>query len=229
MSVLADSRARPRRVFVAVAARVYGEAVTSVLERDDRFEVVGGCSDDGEMLAGVTRADAEVALIDAELLCSAAARVLAATLPALRVVAVAVPERPADVIACVEAGACAYVRRDATVRDLVEIIERAVRGEAVCTPVEAGALVRRLATLALAEAPDAARAPLTVRELEVLALIERGLTNKVIARRLGVSVSTVKHHVHNILSKLEVARRGEAVAWLRGHRLAEPDGAPFSA
>jgi two-component system, NarL family, nitrate/nitrite response regulator NarL len=53
---------------------------------------------------------------------------------------------------------------------------------------------------------------LTRRELEVLGLLEEGLSNKQIARRLGIELSTVKNHVHNVLAKLGVARRAEAVA-----------------
>jgi DNA-binding NarL/FixJ family response regulator len=68
------------------------------------------------------------------------------------------------------------------------------------------------------------RAPvdaLTSRELQVIRLIDQGLSNKEIASRLSIEVTTVKHHVHNILEKLSVHRRGEAAARVRAHGYAD--------
>ena len=62
----------------------------------------------------------------------------------------------------------------------------------------------------------AAQLDLTSRELEVVELIERGLSNKEIGSELHIEVTTVKNHVHNILEKLQVRRRGDAVATVRG-------------
>jgi DNA-binding NarL/FixJ family response regulator len=76
-------------------------------------------------------------------------------------------------------------------------------------------LLERVAALA-ASLPQATPAQhLTPRELEIARLLERGLSNKQIAARLRIQLATVKHHVHHILEKLDVARRGEAVARLR--------------
>ena len=79
----------------------------------------------------------------------------------------------------------------------------------------AGSLLRRLAELAsaLPLGPTAAR--LTPRESEIMRLLDDGLANKDIARRLGIEVATVKNHVHNILDKLQVHRRAEAAAIMR--------------
>jgi ATP/maltotriose-dependent transcriptional regulator MalT len=72
-----------------------------------------------------------------------------------------------------------------------------------------------VAALATQSAPEMVDIPLTTRELEVLSLIDVGLSNKEIARRLSIELATVKNHVHNILAKLNVNRRTEAVARLR--------------
>jgi DNA-binding NarL/FixJ family response regulator len=79
-------------------------------------------------------------------------------------------------------------------------------------------LLRRLSDLAAERAPAlrAREVRLTSRESEIAELLDEGLSNKEIAQRLSISLSTVKNHVHSILDKLQVTRRGEAVALLRG-------------
>ncbi len=83
----------------------------------------------------------------------------------------------------------------------------------LCTPRIAALLLRRVAEAAAPRSSGLER--LTPRETEIVDLIEQGLSNKQIARRLSIELATVKNHVHNILEKLEVARRGEAVARVR--------------
>jgi DNA-binding NarL/FixJ family response regulator len=79
---------------------------------------------------------------------------------------------------------------------------------------------QRLSELSLRVSERAAPAPgvqLTAREREIVELIGRGLSNKGVARHLGIGMATAKNHVHNILGKLQVEHRDEAAAWLRRH------------
>jgi DNA-binding NarL/FixJ family response regulator len=133
------------------------------------------------------------------------------------VIALGCPENDAEMIACAEAGVCGFVPPDASVSDLLAAIQGAVDGELLCTPKMAGVLLRRVTALAAGRPLDAPASSLTMRELEVVRLIDQGLSNKQIALQLEIELSTVKHHVHHILEKLEVARRSEAVARLRQH------------
>ena len=87
-----------------------------------------------------------------------------------------------------------------------------------CAPHIAAAMFRRLADFLREARPQASLPPLTVRESEILALAEEGRSNKEIARDLTISCATVKNHMHNILQKLQVSRRGQAVARLRSCR-----------
>jgi DNA-binding NarL/FixJ family response regulator len=122
-------------------------------------------------------------------------------------------EASGELLRFAEAGIAGYVTRTASSADLVTAIESADRGEAVCSPRAAAALLDHVANLAAdAAEPDGA---LTARELEILALIDEGLSNKEIAGRLFISVPTVKSHVHNILRKLGASRRGQAAARVR--------------
>ena len=91
-----------------------------------------------------------------------------------------------------------------------------MRGEAACSPRVAAALLRRVADRgARARRLDGEFAPLTSRERQIVALIDEGLSNKEIAARLCIELSTVKNHVHNLLEKLGARGRGEAAARVR--------------
>jgi two-component system nitrate/nitrite response regulator NarL len=110
-------------------------------------------------------------------------------------------------------------------RDAVVVVEAVIRDETICTPRVAATLLRHVATLAADRGLDAStgrpESSLTRRELEVVRLIDRGMSNKQIAVALQIEVATVKNHVHNLLEKLAVQRRGEAAACLR-RRSQEP-------
>ncbi|MFH1907065.1 MAG: response regulator transcription factor [Chloroflexota bacterium] len=112
-----------------------------------------------------------------------------------------------------EAGAIAYLLKDVSADDLVRAIRAAHAGRATLSPEAAQALVET------ANQPPAPGLDLTEREREVLALMVEGLNNTQIAGRLTVSPSTIKSHVSNILSKLGVASRTEAVALALRHKL----------
>src|SRR5439155_3862772 len=132
-----------------------------------------------------------------------------------RIVAFAVVETDAEILACAEAGVSAWVPREGSIDDLVATIESVERDELHCPPKLASTLFRRLASLTRRLPQRSPADGLTAREREILALIDRGLSNKEIAVRLSVEVTTVKNHVHNILDKLQVSRRNEAAAFVR--------------
>ena len=96
------------------------------------------------------------------------------------------------------------------------------RGEVVCPAGVAAVLARRVAALASQRREPAGDARLTLREREILRLIDDGLSNKEIAQRLSLQTKTVKNHVSNILAKLGVANRAAAAAALRGSE--DPSG-----
>ncbi|MET0938506.1 MAG: response regulator transcription factor [Gaiellaceae bacterium] len=130
------------------------------------------------------------------------------------IVALGVPRDERRVIAFAEGGVLGFVEREASLDELVASIVSAARGEASCPPRIATTLLRRVTALAAREvSPDVAT--LTIRERQIVEIIAEGLSNKEIAARLSIEVATVKNHVHNILEKLQVSGRTEAVTRLR--------------
>lgn len=203
-------------VLIVADIRLYSEGLASILSRDHRFASIEAASNRSSALEAVIEHAPDVVLLDMTMPeSSETASSLKALKPALSIVALAVPELEAEILACAEAGVVGYVPREASVTHLIDVIVGAVHGEVHCTPRIAGSLFRRVHTLASTR-PEIADVPrLTTRELEVAELIDLGMSNKGIADRLCIEVSTVKNHVHNLLEKTQVHRRGEAAAKLR--------------
>ncbi len=133
--------------------------------------------------------------------------------PAL--VTLGVTDTDHEVLACAEVGAVGYVTREGSLDELVAAVCAAARGELICSPRIAGCLARRVATLSAGRESDRERWRLSRREREIALLLGQDLSNKEIAVRLTIEVSTVKNHVHNILNKLQVNRRSDAARLVR--------------
>jgi DNA-binding NarL/FixJ family response regulator len=114
------------------------------------------------------------------------------------------------VFECLRAGAVGYLLKDAPIDRLVEAIQAAARGESVLQPSVASKVLAELSRLAGAAPATGELAKLSERERDVLRLIARGASNKEIAAALFLAEGTVKNHVTNILTKLEVDDRTQA-------------------
>ena len=138
------------------------------------------------------------------------------TLPGVKV-AVLVPARVEEaIVGCVQVGADGCVLDEASIDELKEVIEIVSGGQSYCSPQIANSMFAQLGRLARenrwSQRVDSAK--LTTRELEILRLIaEERLSNKQIALKLKLSLYTVKNHVHNILEKLQVENRYQAVEY----------------
>jgi DNA-binding NarL/FixJ family response regulator len=122
------------------------------------------------------------------------------------------------ITACIEAGAGGYTERGVPVSQVAEAVRMVRRGAAHCSPELAGHIFARLAQVR-ARMGESVRLkiPLTTRELEVINSLAAGMTNLQIAESLVIEVSTVKHHVHNILDKLQLRSRWDAVEFACEH------------
>lgn len=210
------------RALVAGRSRVHGEALATALSHGSRVHVVGTTSHPQEVLALLGDVTPDIVLVDfATPEAVRIVRDIRRRTPNVRVVAITLGETEAEVIQLAEAGVAGYVLPDGSLDDLIVAVESAVRGELYCPPRVAFTLLRRLGAIAAAlrdEDEGAALNPLralTGREREILRLVDEGMTNKAIARRLIIELATVKNHVHHILKKLHVHKRIDASTWYR--------------
>jgi two-component system nitrate/nitrite response regulator NarL len=202
-------------VLVVASVRLYREGLAAVLGRDERLRIVGAVAGHDEALEAARQLSPDVAVLDPGGEDGRdTVRGLAAAEPAVPVVALAISETDADVVAWAEAGVAGYVSRDGSLDDLARAVISAAKGELACTPRTAAALLRRVRAAGSGTHDEHVPA-LTARELEIGRLLERGLSNKEIARQLHIELPTVKNHVHRILEKFGVHRRAEAAARFR--------------
>lgn len=212
--------ARGTTVSIAILAeiRLYREGLRDVLHGRAGITVTDVAADAPADVQRIIRAGPDVAVVDMTMaLAESIARAFADRAPRVRVIGLGVPDTEARVVACAEAGLAGYVPRDGSLDDLVAAIHRAARGEAFYSPHIVGLLLQSLGRRRRRRAEHPGE-ELTAREHEVVALIDRGLTNQEIAGRLHIEVATVKNHVHHILEKLRLRRRTEVPGWLRAHR-----------
>jgi two-component system, NarL family, nitrate/nitrite response regulator NarL len=198
------------RVFIVSNVRLHREGLAALLRECPSIEVLGADSvQEAQNTLNTTATD--VALIDAQ---SSSASEMVGPLrkicARMRILAVGIRETASEVLACAAAGIDGYVPMDAALGDMVAAIENVVRGELVCSPKVAASLYQSIGL-----SRSTVDTSLTTRELQVAELMNRGLPTKEIARRLGVQPCTAKNHVRNILHKLQVHGRGQAVAKLR--------------
>jgi two-component system nitrate/nitrite response regulator NarL len=218
------------RIFVVADIRLYREGLAHMLAREQRFCIAGSAGAREEVVSRLRTTRAEIVLLDMAMTGSVGVvRALIEAAPDVKVVALAVTETEDEILSCAEAGIVGYVPRDGSVHDLIATIESVVRGEARCSPQITAALLRRVASLAAERRVEGPAAALTPRQLEIVRLIGQGLSNKEIARRLCIELSTVKNHVHSALEKLGTHRRAEAARLVRRGGLPSPPGSSHRA
>lgn len=200
-------------LIVITEVRLFREAIARVIAERAPGIVVHTATPGDALPAALASIAPDVVLIDvAAIARHQAAQEVRAAAPAARIVAFAVAENEEEVVSCAKAGAVGFVSRDAPPEDLVTAVSSALRGKLWCSADLTAVMCARLAG-------DQYRQPseswLTGREREVLMLVDEGLSNKQIARRLSIEISTVKNHVHSILEKLRVKHRWQAAAAAR--------------
>jgi RNA polymerase sigma factor (sigma-70 family) len=206
----------PVRLFVVSGVRLVREGLVRSLRRRNAVVVVGAADFSQEAMVAIADVQPDVIVVDvANHEGLAAAHSLRCLSPSSKLFAFSVVEAEEDVFACAAAGFAGYVTKEASSDDLAKEVVDAHNGRMNCSPHIAAAMFGRLSRV-LNEASSAKRlSALTDRERQILALSEQGWSNKEIARELRISASTVKNHIHNILQKLQVERRGQAAARFR--------------
>jgi DNA-binding NarL/FixJ family response regulator len=204
------------RVLVVDDHRLVRAGLITLLAAAEDIDVVGEASDGAAGVAAARDALPDVVLMDLSMPVLdgvAATRALLAELPDTAVVALTSfsdRQRVADVIA---AGATGYLLKDCAPDELLAAVRAAAAGHAPFDPRVAGALLpSRVAQVARVAQPG-----LSSREVQVLRLAATGLANKQIARKLGISESTVKVHLGSVFRRIGVTDRTSAALWAREH------------
>jgi DNA-binding NarL/FixJ family response regulator len=206
------------RVLIVDDHPLFAEGLSNLLSQRG-IDVLGIAHDGHEALTRARALHPDVVLMDVtmpRLDGVEATRALKAVFPEVTVLMLTQAADDEHLFAAVAAGASGYVLKSEPTETFLHLLEGAARGEAAVSPALAGRLLREFARLAAAARPDgAADDLLTARQLEVLRLVADGLLYKQVAARIGVSERAVKYHMGEILARLHVHDRAEAVAHAR--------------
>lgn len=211
-------------IFIADDNRLLREGLVAMLSEQGDIIVAGTAPGGNEAVTQINQLRPDVALIDIGMPDKDGLEVtqtLHQTAPDVKVIILGMLDLTEEIMACIEAGAVGYVLKEASFELLVETIRLVHRGEYQCSPRMTVSLFTRISELAFERMPKLERSPviLTGRELEIIGLIAEGLTNKEIAQRLFIETQTVKNHIHNILDKLQLYNRLQAVQYARERNL----------
>jgi DNA-binding NarL/FixJ family response regulator len=217
--------AKPVLLFLICRVRLYHDSLLTLLNRQAGVTCLGSMDFSDDLVHALESVGPDAVLLETG---SPEALTLASSLvkvrPRTRILGFGVDDVPVQVIACAEAGLCGYVPNSASIADLVQAARRVALGDMVCSAGIGDKLFDHLRRVALNEfAAAPVQTMLTARQRQILELIREGLSNKEIAQRLSLGTSTVKNHVHGLLSRLQVGRRSEAAAGV--HNAARSIGA----
>lgn len=204
------------RISIVTPIRLLADGLALHFKATDEFTVVHVSDTLSDLDALLRTEDVGLVLVDTTQIADLEEiRLLALGHPEIVLVALGLRDQRQDVIRCGRAGFSGYVCRDCTADDLVKAMQDAVSGKLSCPEEVSGNLLRALFQGVPAPTLPPISETLTRRETDVMHLISRGYTNKEIARDLKLSVSTVKHHVHNVLDKMHLPRRTHVMRQVR--------------
>lgn len=200
------------RVLVADDHSLFRDGVVSLLEAAG-FDVVGQVGDGLAAVEAALQLKPDLVLMDItmpKLSGLEALRRMRDEAPEIQVVMLTVSDDDSDLLESIHSGAKGYIHKSLSAQEFLEMVSGLERGEAALSRKTAARLIAGLESRPTQE--DDRRPRLTKREVELLRLVANGLSNRAIAQSLSVSENTVKYHVRNILQKLGVQNRTEAVA-----------------
>jgi two-component system NarL family response regulator len=196
----------------------FRRGLEAVLQGEEGLELVGQASDGQEAVQLAGEFVPDVVLMDIrmpKMTGVEAARKMKELVPSVKIVILTISDEDEDLFEAIRAGASGYLLKDIPLDELADSVRAVHGGQSLINPSMAGKLIAEFATLARRESEEEPKQPpaqkLTDREMEVLRLMARGLNNRDIAKELFISENTVKNHVRNILEKLQIHSRMEAV------------------
>ncbi|MDQ3627458.1 MAG: response regulator transcription factor [Actinomycetota bacterium] len=211
----------PIGVLVVDDQELFRRGLVMVLSGENGIRVVGEAADGGTAIELVSRLAPDVVLLDVRMpgrggidACAA----IKALSPSTRIVMLTASDEEADLYDAVKNGASGYLLKDSSIDQVGQAIRLVAEGQSLISPAMATKLLEEFKQISRTE-PGLPAPRLTARELEVLRLVARGHNNRQVAGELFISENTVKNHVRNILEKLQLHSRMEAVMYAVRERL----------
>jgi DNA-binding NarL/FixJ family response regulator len=213
----------PLRILLADDHLLFRKGLAQLLDSQPDFQVIGEATNGLEAVTQTQSLHPDLVLMDINMPNSdgfEATRHIKSKIPDVRVVMLTVSEDADDLKAAIQCGADGYLLKNLSPETLFQQLRGLASGEAPISRAMTGKLFSQLAQKSQPVAqPTTATGTLSKRENQVLALVASGYSNQEIADELGIAHNTVKNHLRNILSKLEVKNRAQAAAYAVSHGL----------
>jgi DNA-binding NarL/FixJ family response regulator len=215
----------PIRVLLADPHALFRRGVRMVLDEEAGIEVVAECADGLDAVDRIAELAPDLVLIDVRMPGISGIEVTRrarSLVPSVKIAILTVSEDDEDLFAAVRAGATGYLLKEVSIEELPAAVRAVARGQSLISPSMASRLLTEFNALSRRVEEQRGTAPrLSDRELEVLRLVARGLSNKDIAAELVIAENTVKNHVRNILEKLQLRSRMEAAMYAVREKLVD--------
>ncbi len=201
---------------------LFRRGLIMLLSGDTDIEVVGEAAD------GITATDLavttapDVILLDVRMPRRTgveACRAIKEAVPSAKIIMLTVSDEEADLYESVKNGASGYLLKDSSIEEVAQAVRVVNEGQSLISPSMAVKLIDEFKQMSKPEREQGPALRLTERELEVLRLVAKGLNNREVAKELFISENTVKNHVRNILEKLQLHSRMEAVMYAMREKL----------
>ena len=212
----------PVRVLVVDDQELFRRGLIMLLSGDTDIEVVGEASDGITATELAVKTAPDVILLDVRMPRRTgveACRGIKEAVPSAKIIMLTVSDEEADLYESVKNGASGYLLKDSSIEEVAQAIRVVNEGQSLISPSMAVKLIDEFKQMSKPEREQGPALRLTERELEVLRLVAKGLNNREVAKELFISENTVKNHVRNILEKLQLHSRMEAVMYAMREKL----------
>jgi two-component system NarL family response regulator len=216
----------PIRVLVVDDHALFRRGLEMVLEQEPDIDVVGEAEDGAEAVSKATETTPDIVLLDVRMpkrggidACTA----IKDAVPSAKIIMLTISDEEADLYDAIKAGAMGYLLKEISIEEVASAIRAVHGGQSLISPSMASKLLNEFASM-IKRGDERQQVPaprLTDREMEVLRLVAKGLNNRDIAKQLFISENTVKNHIRNILEKLQLHSRMEAVVYAVREKLLE--------
>ena len=216
----------PIRVLVVDDHALFRRGLQMVLEQEPDIEVVGEASDGAEAVQTASETLPDIVLMDVRMPKRGgidACTQIHDVAPSTKIIMLTISDEEADLYDAIKAGAMGYLLKEISIEEVASAIRAVHGGQSLISPSMASKLLTEFAAM-VKKTDERQQVPaprLTDREMEVLKLVAKGLNNRDIAKQLFISENTVKNHIRNILEKLQLHSRMEAVVYAVREKLLE--------